>query len=234
MGMGNKIWVILSLVLLSTACNFRKEKISLTYISTEDIDFAFIKTNILQTKCLTCHSSAIQSGGISLESFQELTDQELIVPFRSSSSLLYQSVAKNLMPKNPVPPLSNQEKDILARWIDFGAPEVKGILPKPDSSKKAEPKFSWIKNNVLDLRCLRCHDSRGGTKVRGATDFSTHKNLLASEGFELKPVEPGDPENSSLYTAVESGEMPRPKGNKLPEEQIKAIYDWIKNGALNN
>lgn len=46
-------------------------------------------------------------------------------------------------------------------------------------------------------------------------------------------VVPGDPDKSTLYTLVKSGEMPY-GSSPLPDGDVQKIYDWIKAGARDN
>ena len=54
--------------------------------------------------------------------------------------------------------------------------------------------------------------------------------------FSPPLIVPGAPEKSSLYTSlVASGAQQMPKGAApLPKDEIQAVYEWIKRGALEN
>jgi mono/diheme cytochrome c family protein len=75
--------------------------------------------------------------------------------------------------------------------------------------------YTYISRNITQPKCASCHGSYGTyTGLRGL-------------------VRPGNPAGSVLYTITNSGEMPR-GGAKLSATELKAIYDWIAAGALNN
>lgn len=58
---------------------------------------------------------------------------------------------------------------------------------------------------------------------------------LASYEGVMKNVVPGNPEGSVLYQRLigQGGPIMPPSG-KLPDDLLKLVYDWIKQGAKNN
>lgn len=93
-----------------------------------------------------------------------------------------------------------------------------GDTPSPLRAETPEEvaTFSWLRRNVFSM-CMYCHASVPGVS------FATHHDTL-------KHVMPGAPEQSRLYIMIESKRMPKGRGG-LPEEQLRAIRDWIANGA---
>jgi hypothetical protein len=76
---------------------------------------------------------------------------------------------------------------------------------------------------LFNQRCVTaCHDS---VKHKGKTDLSSYESTMKSGR-----VVPFQPEESDLYTEVESDDMPD-DGPPLTAEEKKAIYDWIAAGA---
>lgn len=75
---------------------------------------------------------------------------------------------------------------------------------------------------ILEKYALAAHGGKGGVFLESYDDI-------------LKYVTPGDPENSMLYKALIGDGMKRmPPDAPLPDEMIQTIYEWIKQGALNN
>ena len=74
--------------------------------------------------CLECHDAASKKGGLVLArkdtAFAGGESGKVIVPGKSSESLLWESVESNDMPADR-PPLSAEEKNSLRQWIDAGA-----------------------------------------------------------------------------------------------------------------
>ncbi|MBI4732221.1 MAG: c-type cytochrome [Chloroflexi bacterium] len=82
---------------------------------------------------------------------------------------------------------------------------------------------------ILKANCTRCH---GTSRQSADLRLNTYDNLLAgSEGGPV--IVPGDSTNSLLVELIVSGEMPK-KGDKLPDQEIQIISDWINTGALDN
>jgi hypothetical protein len=82
------------------------------------------------------------------------------------------------------------------------------------------PHFSSINANIIQPKCMPCHADRRGS------NFSSHSGVL-------ERVTAGDPTRSRFYTSVEDGSMPidRPM---LSDDELLAIYQWIRNGAPND
>jgi hypothetical protein len=62
-------------------------------------------------------------------------------------------------------------------------------------------------------------------------------SVYSLESYEdlMKDVVQGNPEQSKLYQRlIGQGGPVMPPGNKLPDNLIALIYDWIKQGAKNN
>ncbi len=70
--------------------------------------------------------------------------------------------------------------------------------------------FSQLKSAILTPKCLSCH-----------AEVSTEAKLSAW-------VVAGDPEQSSLYTEVKSGSMPKGK-SPLSGSDLEMVYDYIAN-----
>ena len=90
---------------------------------------------LLSTHCLSCHGWEKTKGRLDLTSAESLfaggVSGQAIVPGDTASSLLWESVALDEMPKDS-PPLSASEKAVLKRWVEQGA-------PWPDKPDRIEP-----------------------------------------------------------------------------------------------
>lgn len=87
--------------------------------------------------------------------------------------------------------------------------------------------FAAIKRNVIDPKCITCHAV--GDASNHHVDLSSYEKILAS-GLVPPLVVPGKPEESSLYTSIAEGRMPK-GGTRLAETDARAVYEWIKRGA---
>lgn len=90
-----------------------------------------------------------------------------------------------------------------------------------------KPTWAAVYDNIIIEKCLDCHSGKG----KGAKYPLTSWEEIANSPLEL--IIPGNPEESGLYIAVtrkDEKRMPS-EGAPLSVEELKAIYDWIKNGA---
>lgn len=75
---------------------------------------------------------------------------------------------------------------------------------------------------ILEKYAVAAHGGKGGVFLENYEDIS-------------KVVVAGDPENSMLYKAlIGDGVKRMPPDAPLPDAMIQTIYNWIKQGALNN
>lgn len=143
--------IILTLILcLCIACQWS---------SSDDISFNEHIRPILNEKCLRCHGGVRAQGGLSLlfeeEAFQESESGDVaIVRGNHKKSPLYQRlVSENPEERMPYqsPPLSDDQKKLIAEWIDQGAKwETHWAYIKPD--KSIEPPTleskAWANNDI--------------------------------------------------------------------------------------
>jgi len=86
--------------------------------------------------------------------------------------------------------------------------------------------YSNVKT-IIDLNCLGCHNSEISL---GGLNLSTYENIINSGS-----VISGDALNSNLInriTRFEGDGLLMPPTNKLSQENIDVIIEWINNGAL--
>jgi hypothetical protein len=83
---------------------------------------------------------------------------------------------------------------------------------------------------VLREKCASCHNADKKQAGLNVTNFTA----LMEGGGRGKAVEPGDPEQSSLYLMMAHKEQPfmPPKSPKLADKDIELVGKWIKGGAL--
>jgi formylglycine-generating enzyme required for sulfatase activity len=72
---------------------------------------------------------------------------------------------------------------------------------------------------IIEKNCLQCHSS--GSHI----SLASRQDMLSKE-----LIVPGKGDDSPLFSMVDSGKMP--PGQKLPADQIKAIHQWIQEGAV--
>lgn len=89
--------------------------------------------------------------------------------------------------------------------------------------------YASIREKILVPKCIDCHS---GPNSPHGLDLSSYSKVLDQSHFPPLVV-PGKPEQSSLYSSVSSGKMPKNSAS-LSSEELDAISTWIKNGAREN
>ena len=114
-----------------------------------------------------------------------------------------------------------------------------GRAPVPDLAAPPADTVSY-KEDVLPIfqkRCAKCHggkDEEGEVVAEVSLIVIDYERLMM--GSEFGPVvTAGDPEDSWLLEMITEGDMPpEGEGDKVPEEEIAVIRQWIVEGAKNN
>ncbi|MFT3881354.1 MAG: hypothetical protein QM703_17025 [Gemmatales bacterium] len=97
----------------------------------------------------------------------------------------------------------------------------------------ADDKKITYQDHVLPLlreKCASCHNP---DKKQGGLNLVNFTALMEGSG-RGKIVEPGDPDQSTLYLLMAHKEQPvmPPKSPKLPDKDLDLVANWIKGGAL--
>jgi mono/diheme cytochrome c family protein len=101
------------------------------------------------------------------------------------------------------------------------------------AASPAEQFYTQQVQPVLQENCFKCH-SHSGDKIKGGLVLDSLDGLLTG-GDSGPAIVPGDVEKSLLIKAVRYTDpdlqMP-PKDKRLSAEQIAAIEQWVKDGAV--
>ena len=99
-----------------------------------------------------------------------------------------------------------------------------------DADQRAQEEFFETKvRPVLFNRCLDCH---GSEKSKAGLRLDSREAVL--KGAESGPVVvPGKPGESPLIAAIRyEGDVQMPPKGKLKDEEIAALTEWVKRGAI--
>lgn len=211
---------------ISSGCQYKIYKDSAGKVQTFEISkeqkarlsYAYIMNRIFLRNCVSCHG---KSSSLNLESYPEVVAQ--------LSKIKLAVFVDHSMPKNSV--LTSDELSELWNWIELGAPEKSqtGIAEPPP--EPIEATFSSIDKNIFQVSCVKCH----------APEKSASSVLLTREELMDSPrdlVLPGNANESGLVLSLERKDgkrmPPAKKGYEpLKPEQLKAIREWISQGAVN-
>jgi len=189
-----------------------------------ELDIAESKAMVvLTTKCSSCHSVDVPSGGVDVLSIDSLLASGAVIPTEPGLSPLFQAISSGNMP--PSKPLAQEDIMAVSDWITKMQKDTGVSLPPGTQPLPLGPNYASIYQNILRTSCLGCHNS---TNARGGVSFSTYASTMNTVQRTL-------PNGSSLYTSIAvRNTMPQGAGGSLSADQKRAIFDWITAGALNN
>ena len=109
------------------------------------------------------------------------------------------------------------------------------IVPNAFADDRSEELFVRRVAPLLREKCLACH---GGDpdEIEGNLDLRTLEQVLAGGDSEESALVPGKPESSPLHLAAKRDSddwspMPPKEAERLTDEQLGWLHDWIKGGA---
>ena len=186
---------------------------------------------ILASRCGKCHSSKVQKGSLDLSTMNGLrTGGESGEPAVSESadeSLLWIMIEGGDMPPEGQPPLSDDERSLIHKWLKSGA--------KSNQPETVEPK-KLNQHDVLQIVLLRCTTCHGARLKKGGVDLRTPTAMLKG-GKNGPAVIPGDPDASLMMQRIESEACP-PRELLLkffvkrpPASEAEILREWIAAGA---
>jgi len=197
------VWVFLSLPLTAA-----------------DFDAASV---ILRAKCVSCHSAKARSGGLSVESREDLLrggkSGSAVIPGKPTDSLLLSMVTTGKMPMGGAK-LTAAEIAVMRTWIE------KEDARPPVAERDVQA--------VLSAKCWVCH---GRTEKKAGLDLRTRDALLRG-GKSGPAVIPGNPGDSLLVKRIGAQEMPPPKLQEqfsvrgLTDDEFAKVKQWIADGAV--
>ena len=168
-------------VLLAAVCGFSLRAQDGTGIEAE------AKT-ILEKRCLSCHNAQLKTSGLLLDSLDAAqkggTRGSALLPGNPDDSLLFKRIASDEMP--PGDPLPADEKAIIRRWIEAGAPWT-GVLGKNVVRPRAGPDW-WSLQPLTVVRPPNIDGSPAGWSASPIDRFIYAK--LHEKG--LQPSPPAD------------------------------------------
>ncbi len=87
-----------------------------------DTWFERLQTKIFNPQCVRCHNTQHPKGDVDLSSYEKIMDRlGLVIPNDPDNSQMYQVIAAEQMP--PRDPLSEDDKALIFKWIEAGAPK---------------------------------------------------------------------------------------------------------------
>lgn len=102
--------------------------------------------------------------------------------------------------------------------------------PTPAQVAELERHFEQKVRPLLAAHCLECH---GPTKQESGIRFDSRASILKGGDSGKPGLVPGKPDESLVLKAVRhEGDLKMPPEKKLSAEEIEALANWIKAGAV--
>ncbi len=181
-------------------------------LSTTSPDFASVKKDVFK-RCTICHEQYKTFRGITRE-----------------LEAIGNAVALNRMPKSGGP-LSPEQKDILNRWIQNGAPEFANQPAQTIEFPPLEPNWNSIYDGIIAPKCLACHNPRGQAKF---LDLSSRDSIFSQRDRKfggVKFINLENIESSYLVQILIDEEEPMPpiwsNIKVLNDEELRIFKQWL-------
>jgi uncharacterized membrane protein len=168
---------------------------------------------VIQPSCVTCHATQQPTFNSYSEAFnaRELIRQAALGP-------------SPIMPLSPAPGLSANQKTLLQRWLDLGAPETAppaGAAPSPSPSPSGgDVTWSVLKEKVLTPSCLGCHFPQNQNNLSDLSTYDLFKSV-APTAFALTVELQG------------TGDQMPPAPLSLTRDQLQLFANWFVDGQRN-
>jgi uncharacterized membrane protein len=169
-----------------------------------------------------CHDAASHQEGMVLTSYSGIMAGGIRAGDPGNSKiykLITTGKAGDRMPQPPRNPLSQEQINLISKWISQGAKNNSCVNASCDT---ATVTYSSSIKNIISNKCQGCHSS---TSPGGGYDFSTYAGVKARVN------------DGKLWAAVNqvAGYSSMPKnGNKLSTCELAKLKIWIDAGAPNN
>jgi len=180
---------------------------------------------ILVSNCAMsgCHDDASHQDGVVLTSYERVIATADVRPGRPWDSDVYEVLIETdpdkRMPRPPRSPLSEQQKQVIYKWIEQGA---QNLTCQSSICDTLNVTYAVTIRNIISNKCQGCHNGAGAS---AGIDLSTYTGVKAKIT------------DGRLWGAINHlpGFSPMPKnGAKLSDCEITQVRKWIDAGSPNN
>jgi uncharacterized membrane protein len=172
-----------------------------------------------------CHDAASAQDGVILISYSSVMSTADVTPYNIWDSDLYEVLVETdpdkIMPPPPASPLSQQQINLIAAWINQGALNL-DCNPNYGVCDSVNVTYNGTVKPIIQAKCQGCHNSSnpgGGINLSNYTGVQTTANNGTLVG--------------SITHAAGYSAMPK-NTTQLPSCEIAQIRNWVLQGAQNN
>lgn len=186
------------------------------------VDFSRDILPLLNSRCGMCHSPDNPADGVVLTSYNAVMNSDVVEAVDPGESDLWERITETdpdkVMPKPPASPLSQEQKDLIRKWIEQGAQNISC----DNGCDTSVVTWTATIQPLINSRCVGCHQ---GASPGGGINLSTYSGVSSIAA------------NGSLMGAVQHQPSfsPMPKNQpQMPACDIAKLRIWVAGGALNN
>jgi ribosomal protein S16 len=178
---------------------------------------------ILSSSCAYagCHDAASKQDGVQLTDYLKIITTGKVKPKDPADSEIYEVITETdpdkIMPPPPASPLSKEQIEKIAKWIEQGAKNNQ--CSDCDTSNVT---YTNTVSTILSNNCIGCHSSSNASGSIILDSYTTVKAQVDNGKL-----------NGVINHLPNYKPMP-PSGVKLTECDLRSIDIWIQNGALND
>lgn len=181
-----------------------------------DICFEQKVLPILVNKCSNsgCHNPIDKKEGLDFTNYEGAI--KAVKPNHANASKLWNSIRFGKMPPENSPQLTQEEKNIVKSWIQFGAQNTSCV-----TINLCDTNRTFFYNNIkeiLDSHCTGCHNSNNPSAGWSLDNYNDVKAAAAS-GYLLGTIE----------WLAGYKKMPL-NASQIPNCEILTIKKWINDG----
>ncbi len=194
-----------------------------------DPDTAYFSRDVLPilvSNCAIpgCHDAITREDGVQLADYQNVIRTGDVRAYNLSGSDLYEMITENRADKRMPPPprarLTDEQIQVIARWIMQGARDLR--CDESTECDLTQVSYSGTVQPILQQYCMGCHSA---VLPSGGVSFGSHSGVqqVALNGRLVGVIT-----HAAGYPAMPQG------GGKLSACNIDRIRTWVERGAPND
>jgi mono/diheme cytochrome c family protein len=178
---------------------------------------------LLKSNCAIegCHGNGSMEDDVELSTYSSIINTADVEAFNANKSDLYKAITEtdleDRMPPLPANGLSQEQIDLIAKWINQGA-----LNNGCDDCDSTNTTFALFVSPFIKNSCQGCHSGPTPSGDISLTNYDQIKTQALNGNLM------GTIRHEAGYVA-----MPYNQG-KLDDCKIDQILSWIEDGALNN
>lgn len=161
-----------------------------------------------------CHDNATAADGINLSNYNQTITTGRVKPFDPNGTKFYDEIMDGKMPPYGYPKLSTQQTDMIKKWINQGALDL-----KCDNCDTSDFTFAKTIEPLIKTNCYGCHS---GSSPSGGVMLTSYVEIKTQAL------------NGNLVNTTKRTTKPMPPSYALKACEVENIVKWVNAGAPQN